>query len=245
MRKLLVLGATSTIVSEALKHFAASGDALFLVARDRAKLLVVRDDLLVRGASQVEVLELDLCDYSRQAWALEQAQAALGDIDHVIIGYGVLGDQPSAEREFEHARQIIDVNFCSVVSWLTRISNLFEESGAGVIAVIGSVAGDRGRAVNYVYGASKGALDIFLSGLRNRLAKKGVAVVTIKPGFVKTPMTAHLEQGALFAEAVVVGEGVFQSIVKKKDLVYLPWFWRYIMLLIKIIPESVFKRLRI
>jgi short-subunit dehydrogenase len=132
-----------------------------------------------------------------------------------------------------------------VISLLTLLANYFEHQKRGCIAVISSVAGDRGRQSNYVYGAAKGAVTIFLQGLRNRLASKGVAVVTIKPGMVDTPMTAHMRKSRLFASAETVGQGIYQAMVKRRDVVYMPGYWRYIMWIIKSIPESRFKNLRI
>jgi decaprenylphospho-beta-D-erythro-pentofuranosid-2-ulose 2-reductase len=137
----------------------------------------------------------------------------------------------------------LKTNFLSVVSLLTLIGNRFEEQRNGCIAVISSVAGDRGRQSNYVYGAAKGALTVFLSGLRNRLVKAGVTVITIKPGFVDSPMTASFRKGFLWASPAVVGRGVYRAIVSRKDVVYLPWYWRYIMMAVVLIPERMFKRL--
>lgn len=245
MRKILVLGASSAIVSEALKYFAEDGDSFFLVGRKLERLEVIEADLLVRGAVQVEVEKMDLADCSKHVELVKKAQSALNGLDGALIGYGILGDQQLAESEFLEVKRIFDVNLVSVVSWLTILADLFEKKGVGTIAVIGSVAGDRGRATNYVYGTSKGALEIFMSGLRNRLSKKGVKVVTIKPGFVNTPMTSHLPKGLLFAEPGDIGRGVHKAFCAGKDVVYLPCFWRLIMFIIRAIPEGIFKRMRI
>ncbi len=134
-------------------------------------------------------------------------------------------------------------NCTSVISLLTILANYFEQQRRGCIAVVSSVAGDRGRKSNYVYGASKGAVSIFLQGLRNRLDKSGVAVVTIKPGIVDTPMTAALKKGLLFANVRGVGQGVYQAMKKRKEVVYLPWYWRPVMFMLRRIPEPVFKKL--
>jgi len=137
----------------------------------------------------------------------------------------------------------LQTNFTTVVSLLTLLANLFERQGRGSIAVISSVAGDRGRQSNYVYGAAKGALTIYLQGLRNRLAKANVHVLTIKPGFVDTPMTRDFKKGLLWVGPDVIARGIVKAIDKRKDVAYLPFFWRYIMFIIKIIPERIFKRL--
>ena len=130
-----------------------------------------------------------------------------------------------------------------MVSFLTPVANYFEKLQKGTIAVGSSVAGDRGRQSNYLYGTAKGAKTIFLQGLRNRLTKSGVQVLTIKPGFVDTPMTAHIEKGPLFVDPEVIAQGIMKAIKNKRDVVYLPFFWRWIMLIIKLIPEKIFKRL--
>jgi short-subunit dehydrogenase len=136
-------------------------------------------------------------------------------------------------------------NCISVISLLTHLANYFEKQRSGCVAVITSVAGDRGRQSNYVYGAAKGAVNIFLQGMRNRLSKVGVTVLTIKPGLVDTPMTAGLPKNFLFADPAVVGTRIFNAIMRGKEIVYVPWFWRWIMLIIRTIPESVFKRMKL
>lgn len=141
------------------------------------------------------------------------------------------------------AVEAIGVNFVSAASLLSHLANLMEKRRGGTIAVISSVAGDRGRQSNYVYGAAKAGLSAFASGLRNRLQKSGVSVVTIKPGFVDTPMTAHVKKGPLFATPEAVARGIVKAIDRRKDVVYVPGFWRPIMWLIRSIPERIFKRL--
>jgi len=156
-----------------------------------------------------------------------------------------LPDQRECERSVAKTLEAFQTNAISTIALLTEIANRFEARGRGVIAVISSVAGDRGRQSNYVYGAAKGAVNIFTQGLRNRLAKKGVAVVTIKPGFVDTPMTAHLPKNALFASPEYVGARIFKAIERREDVVYVPWFWFFIMTLIRHVPERIFKRLNL
>jgi decaprenylphospho-beta-D-erythro-pentofuranosid-2-ulose 2-reductase len=134
-------------------------------------------------------------------------------------------------------------NCTSVISLLTILADYFEQQRRGCIAVISSVAGDRGRQSNYVYGAAKGAVTVFLQGLRNRLHKSGVAVITIKPGTVDTPMTASLKKGLLFASASSVGQGIYAAMKNRKEIVYLPWYWRPIMFIVRSIPEPIFKKL--
>lgn len=245
MRKVLILGATSAIAQGAAREAARRGDALFLVGRNQERLAQVTEDLRVRGASQLDALDADLTDGARHVAIIDAAEAALGGLDGVIIAHGVLTDQPAAERDPQVLRRDFDVNFLSAASLLTHLANRFEAKKAGVLVVVSSVAGDRGRQSNYVYGASKAALTAFLSGLRNRLAKSGVAVVTVKPGFVDTPMTANVPKNALFAKADDVGRVVYRCLEKPRDVVYVPWFWRPLMFAVRTVPERVFKQLKL
>jgi short-subunit dehydrogenase len=244
LSRVVIAGATSAMAREAARSLARKGAELFLVARDRAKLDAVAADLKVQGAKSVHTAVADLASTSAHEQWWPEALAALGEPDAVLIAHGILGDADRARHDAAHTTDILTTNFLSVAAMLAPISTWFEQRGRGVIAVIGSVAGDRGRQSNYVYGASKGGLDIFLQGLRNRLFLAGVDVVTIKPGFVDTPMTAHLPKTALFASAQAVGAGIVQAMERGDDIVYLPFFWRYILLVFKLLPESVFKRLK-
>lgn len=245
MRKVLILGATSAIAQEAAKCFAADGDALFLVARNPDKLDSVADDLRVRGAHQVDSISLDLNEFSRHEEVIKAAQQALTGLDTVLIAHGTLGDQQACEKDFTAAETEYRTNFLSAVSLLTPLANFFEAQRHGTIAVITSVAGERGRKSNYIYGSAKGALALFLQGLRNRLYASGVSVVTIIPGFVDTPMTTEMKKNVLFASPEQVGAKTYQAIVKAKDVVFIPSYWRLIMFIIRMIPERFFKRLNL
>src|SRR5947209_14982975 len=241
--RILIVGATSAIAHEAAKYFACDGADFFLVARNSAKLEAIKNDLKVRGAKQIETYLLDLADLDRHQEMVEAALQPFDGLDMVLIAHGTLGDQKLCEQSVTKALEEFTNNCTSVISLLTILANYFEHQRRGCIAVISSVAGDRGRQSNYVYGAAKGAVSTFLQGLRNRLAKSGVAVVTIKPGTVDTPMTADLKKGLLFAPARTIGRGVYQSMKKGKEVAYLPWYWRPIMFMIRRIPEPVFKKL--
>ena len=245
MSKVLIVGATSAIADETAKLFAHEGADLFLVGRNAEKLGQVASDLEVRGASQVETLVLDANDLDRHQELFDQVIERLGGLDTVLIAHGTLSDQKQAEQDVKVALDELKTNFLSTVSLSTIIANYFEKQKRGTLAVISSVAGDRGRQSNYVYGAAKGGLNVFLAGLRNRLFKSRVTVLTIQPGFVATPMTAHLKQGPLFASAEKVGGDIYKAIQKGRDVLYTPFFWRYIMLIIKNVPEPVFKRLKL
>jgi short-subunit dehydrogenase len=186
---------------------------------------------------------MDLDDTTAHSEMLASAVQRLGRIDLALIAHGVLGDQQAAEADFEVAAAILHTNFISTVSLLTWLGNYLQAQRSGTLAVISSVAGDRGRKSNYVYGASKGALNLFLEGLRNRIDRDGVNVLTIKPGFVATPMTAHLPHNALFASPDQIARGILKAVDSRRDVAYLPWFWRWIMLLVCAIPGRFFKKM--
>lgn len=243
MRRIVALGATSAIVSATLRNFAKDGDALLLVARDKVRTDSVADDLRVRGAKDVYTLNLDLSERSSVQSIIDAAKRHLAEVDLVFIGYGTLTDQKRGEVDLPYALSEMHINFTSVVDHCLSWAAYFEGRKAGQIAVITSVAGERGRQSNYLYGAAKGGLSLFLGGLRNRLARSAVSVTDIRPGFVDTPMTENIKKGPLFASPTSVGETLYKSILCKKDIVYAPWFWRFIMLIIRMIPESIFKRL--
>jgi short-subunit dehydrogenase len=216
-----------------------------LVARNPRKLSTVAQDLVIRGAGAVDTWVLDLDDTAAHEGMLAAAVERMGGIDLALIAHGVLGDQAAAEADFETAAAILHTNFISAVSLCTWLANYFESRGRGTLAVISSVAGDRGRKSNYLYGASKGALNVFLDGLRNRVDREGVQVLTIKPGFVATPMTAHVQQNALFASPDRIAKGILRAVKRRKDVVYLPWDWGGIMLVIRLIPGAVFKKMNL
>ena len=245
MPNILIIGATSAIAQAVARRFAAEGATLFLVARDPEKLSAVAEDLRARGAPRVDTAVLDALDYDQHLAVIQHAVERQGRMDVVLIAHGTLPDQKACQASFEHTRREFETNALSVMSLLTHVANYFEREKRGTIAVIASVAGDRGRQSNYVYGAAKGAVSLFVQGLRNRLAPAGVHVLTIKPGFVDTPMTSEFKKGFLWAQPDRVARDIQRAIEKKKDIAYVPPFWRYIMLVIGAIPEFVFKRLRL
>jgi short-subunit dehydrogenase len=243
MRRIFIFGATSALAEATARRFAFSGTSFFLTARDRNKLEALADDLRVRGAAKVAAA--DALDFDRHQALVNTAFEALGGLDTVLIAHGTLPDQESCEQSFEATRRAFEINALGVISLLTHVANRFEAQGFGTIAVLSSVAGDRGRQSNYVYGAAKGAVSVFMQGLRNRLHRRGVHVLTIKPGWVDTPMTAAFPKGILWASPQQIASGIYTAIENKKDVVYLPWFWSPIMRVIRTLPESIFKRLRL
>ncbi len=243
MRKILIVGATSAMAEACARQWAQRGDHLFLAARGAAQLQSVQDDLQARGAAKVASKVFDATAFDQHAALFADATQALGGLDTVLIAHGTLTDQPRAQQDVAYALQEVATNGTSVIALMTLAGEQFEKQGHGAIAVISSVAGDRGRQSNYVYGSAKALVSAFASGLRQRLAKKGVSVVTIKPGFVDTPMTAHLKKGALWAKPDQVARDITQAIDKGRSIVYTPGFWRFIMLIIKHIPEAIFVKI--
>jgi len=244
-RKILVLGATSGIAEATCRIWAAQGASLFLVARNAEKLAAVAADLRTRGARFVDSAVADLDDTERHPELLEHAVHALGGMDIAYLAHGILGDQTKAEQDFNHSAQILHTNLIAPVSLLTWLSNYCVERHAGVLAVISSVAGERGRKSNYAYGASKAGLTAFLGGLRNRVDREGVTVLTIKPGPVKTAMTGAMKGSEKFAEVNAVAKSIVGAIEKRQDNLYVPFQWQPIMFVIRHIPERIFKKLNL
>ena len=242
--RLAIFGGTSVIAWETAKCFAEDHSDIVLVGRDATRLDAVKSDLLVRGAQRVETVVADLADLSAHEAIVDQVMETVGGIDAVLIAHGTLGDQQRSESDVKVMLQEMTTNALSYMSLLTLLGNAFEARRFGCIAVISSVAGDRGRASNYVYGSAKAAVSAFTSGLRARLSKAGVKVVTIKPGFVDTPMTSHLKKGPLVAPPEKVGRRIYTAMLKGEDSVYTPWFWGPIMQVVRALPEPVFKRLK-
>ncbi len=243
--RVLIVGATSAIATEVARLFAREGSSLFLMGRSREKLDTQTGDLAVRGATRVESATLDFTEIERQQAAIKAAFEAFDGFDMVLVAYGTLGDQQASEQSVELALRELTTNATSVIAALTVIGNLLERQGSGTLAVLSSVAGDRGRPSNYVYGSAKAAVSTFLQGLRARLSQAGVQVLTVKPGMVDTPMTAHMKKGPLFASPERVGRDIYHAMLKGRDVVYTPFYWRYVMLVIRLIPEPVFKRLKL
>jgi len=242
----LIVGATSGIAEAAARCYAERGARLFLAARNPTKLAAVAADLRARGAAAADVFIVEADDSTQLAAMQDAAWASLGSVQVALVAYGSLPDQARAETDMDYMTQQFRLNAESILICLAGLARRFEEQGAGVIAVIGSVAGDRGRPSNYLYGAAKAAVHAFTSGLRARLARRGVHVMTIKPGFVATQMTAHLRlPPALTADPATVATRIQQAIDRKIDVVYVPGFWRLIMCVIRLLPEPIFKRIKL
>jgi decaprenylphospho-beta-D-erythro-pentofuranosid-2-ulose 2-reductase len=245
MKRILIMGATSAIAEATARRFASRGDSLFLVGRNMQRLQSVADDLMVRGAHSAYAYVLDAGDIERYPAMIESAAKQMGGIDAALIAHGTLSDQSTCQSSIELLLQEFTTNALSYIALCTQLANRFEAQRQGVIAVISSVAGDRGRQSNYVYGAAKAAVTTFTSGLRQRLYSKGVRVVTIKPGFVDTPMTAAFKKGVLWASPEAVATSIVRAIDRGTPVLYTPGFWRPIMWIIRAIPEHVFRRLKL
>jgi len=216
-----------------------------LAGRDADALDRIARDAWVRSGRPAAVETFDARDPAGHEAFLDACFARAGGLDGVVVCHGVLVEQARAERDPAAALAMLEVNVAGTLSLLEGVARRLEAAGAGWLAALSSVAGDRGRQSNYVYGAAKGALSLYLQGLRNRLHASKVRVITIKPGFVDTAMTYGLPGMFLVASPQYIGERIVAALGRSSDVVYLPWFWRYIMLLIRLIPEPVFKRMKL
>lgn len=239
-QRILLAGATSAIAQELARAYARRGARLFLLGRDPAKLQGLCAEL---GPAVAGSRAADLADLAAADALVGEAWSALGGFDVACIAHGLLGDQLASERDVQQAELIVRTNFLSPVALLIAISSRLEASGAGSICVLSSVAGDRGRPRNYTYGSAKGALSLYLQGLRTRLYPKGIRVHTIKLGPVDTPMTATHRKHLLFARADKVANSIVRVIDRGGAVAYVPWFWRAIMAVVRALPEFVIQRL--
>lgn len=243
MSYVLILGAKSDIAQATAREYAKHGYDLYLAARNVEELAGFANDVALRSQRVVKTFNLDILDYqSHQAFYEQLADKPLG----VISAIGYLGDQEQAQSDFAEAKLIMETNYTGVVSLLNIISNDFAARGSGFIVGISSVAGDRGRRSNYIYGSAKAAFTAYLSGLRGRLCQAGVRVLTVKPGFVATKMTAGMNLPKLLtAQPAKVAEDIYRAQQKNRDVLYTRGLWRWVMVVVKLIPEWQFKRINI
>jgi short-subunit dehydrogenase len=241
----LILGATSAIARHVAASFAARGHALFLAGRNLAEAERLAADLRLRHHVETAAGRFDAEDYEGHRDFVKDVVRRMGDLEGVVVAFGYLGEQEEAERDYEETFRVIDRNFTAAVSVLNHCAEFFETRRAGFIIAISSVAGDVGRRSNYLYGAAKGGLNVYLQGLRARLFRAGVRVLTVKPGFVDTPMTFGRPKLFLVASPAEVGEKIVRALRRGSDVAYVPWFWRFVMLALKLTPEFVRKRLQL
>lgn len=244
MSKVLVIGATSAIAEQFARLEAARGNTLFLVGRNPGRLEAIAADLRIRGGIEVSTAVLDVGDLEAHAEVIARAWARMGGIDTALIAHGTLPDQRASQDDIALAVREFSVNATSTIALMGALARRMEAQGSGTLAVISSVAGDRGRASNYLYGGAKAAVTAFASGLRQRLHGT-VNVLTIKPGFVDTPMTRDFRKGALWAKPERIAKGIVEAIDSGRGVVYLPGFWWAIMRAITHIPEFAFRRIKL
>jgi len=241
----LIVGATSRIARCLAAELSLEHYAVHLAARNLEELERIAADLSLRSHSRVSTSRFEAADYGSHAEFLSSVVNESGELDTVAVVVGELLDQKEAERSFDIAYRMIQSNYLGVVSLLTQVAARMEAEGRGTIVVVSSVAGDRGRQSNYVYGSAKAGLTVFLEGLRNRLCKSGVHVLTVKPGYVDTKMTFGKPGRFLVARPEDVARSIMTSIKNTDDVLYVPWFWFWIMLIVRLIPEPIFKRLKL
>ena len=238
-----IFGATSAIAQAVARIYAAEGARLFLAGRNEAHLQAIAEDLRVRGAPSVHVGIADFRDVDACASVCDAASRALGSVDVALVAHGTLPDQAACERDDAALREALAVNFTSYACLLAKLANAMEAQRHGSLVAIGSAAGDRGKRRNYVYGAAKAGIAVFQEGLMGRLARAGVRVTLVKPGFVDTPMTAAFAKGPLWTSPDRAGRVIVRAIRNGRTTVYVPWFWRWIMAVLRIVPQRLFARL--
>ena len=244
MNRYLICGATSAVAGKFIERVIQKGHKVVLVGRNEQKINALTNHYnTIKPSSVIDTFLLDFNKTSEhQALANKMETWKITDI---LCSWGILGDDKIAQVNSNHAVEIVNSNFTSYVSLLATITPYFEKQNNGSITVITSVAGDRGRQSNYTYGSAKGALSIYLDGMRHRFASTGVNIIDIKPGFIDTPMTSELKKGALWAKPEKIATDIERAIIHSKPKIYTPFFWRYIMYVIKNIPYFIFKKLKI
>ncbi|TAG47860.1 MAG: SDR family NAD(P)-dependent oxidoreductase [Betaproteobacteria bacterium] len=238
---IVIVGATSAVAQSAIRIWAAGQHSFVLYGRNASELEKIAADARVRGAIEVTVHAGDIA-------SVTYAQTAVANLSttHIaLIAHGSLTLSDRADTDTDYMASEINVNFTSAAAWAQLLANHMATHGGGSVAVISSVAGDRGRYSNHAYGAAKAGLSAYCSGLRARMWRRGVHVLTVKPGFIDTPMMAHVtKKGVLWATPEAIAQGIIRGIERKRNVVYLPKFWALILLAVKHVPESIFKRLK-
>lgn len=245
MKNILIIGANSAIAEHYARLESTRGSRMALVGRSDRKLDSLRQDLTVRGCGACIEILMDVNDFDSHGTTFESAVGFLGQIDVILIAHGDLPQHETCIADPRLLRKALDTNGVSTILLMNQSAALLEQQGHGTLVVISSVAGDRGRASNYVYGSAKAAVTSFASGLRQSLSGKGINVLTVKPGFVDTPMTAGFKKGILWAKPERIAKGIQRGIARGQSVAYLPGFWRLIMTVINLIPEFIFRRIRL
>lgn len=242
----LIIGATSAIATAVARACALRGDRLYLMARSTPRLDASAADLRVRGAAEVHTAPFDAQDMGAIDAQIATAFETLGKVDLALVAHGTLPSQSQCEDDTQALLEAIQINGTATVALLNRIASHLASQGSGTLAAITSVAGDRGRKSNHAYGAAKAMVSVFLQGLRNRLFASGVQVLDVRPGFVDTPMTAGFDKsGPLWAQPSTIAADLLRAVDRGSHTLYTPWFWAWIMRIIRGIPEFLFKRLNL
>lgn len=242
----VILGATSAIARAIAHEYARDGYRIVLAARNDRHNDRLASDVEVRFGVETTAVHFDAEDFESHQQVFEtMIEAAQGRLAGVVLCFGFMDTQARAQEDAATARRTIDVNLTAAISMLERFADVMAKEKRGFIAVLSSVAGDRGRQSNYIYGAAKAGLTTYLQGLRNRLHPSGVSVTTIKPGFVDTKMTFGLPGLFLVASPEHAAKAIVAAIRKRKNVTYVPFFWRYIMAIIRTIPEWQFKKMKL
>ena len=244
-QRILVFGASSAICHEVLKLYAVEGSSFYLVARNADKLAAIGDDLIVRGGTIGGTACYDFGDWEQHEKTVSEGRVCLGEIDLAIVAHGSLPDQGECEVSGAAVKACMDDNFTSAAVIIQACAQHLSLQGRGTLAVLSSVAGDRGRKSNYTYGAAKAGIDALLQGLQGRFSGSGVKVVNIKPGMVKSPMTAQMKHGALWSEPEAIAPRIHKAITRGRAVCYVPGYWRLIMLIIRGLPTGILARLPI
>ena len=244
-KKFLIFSATSEIANQTIKKLAKDGTEFYLTGRNEDDLKNIKGDLEARGAKVVATQKLDVLDLEQSKQTVKDAFNKLGEVDCVLVAQGMLPAQADIEENTDYAVEVWNVNTTSVIAISIEVCRMFREQGYGSLAVISSVAADRGRKVNYLYGGSEAAVSTFLEGLRMRMHSEGVNIIDIKPGPVNTRMTKNMGKMPLLAKPDKVASDIVSGILKGKKVVYTPSYWSVIMKIIQFIPEAVYRRLPI
>lgn len=243
LNKFFIISATSEIAKQTIKKLAKDNTQFYLTGRNEEELNAVIEDTKARGAEVVGSSILDVSNLDDCLAVVEKAFSTLVDVDCVLMAQGILPEQNEMEDDIQKAINVWNVNSTSMIAISLAVADKFRKQKKGSLAVITSVAADRGRKVNYLYGGSKAGVSTFLEGLRMRMQPLDIQILDIKPGPVKTPMTTHLGKMPLMAKPEKVAEDIVNALIKNKKVVYTPAYWRPIMGTLKLIPETIFQKL--
>ena len=242
---ILIIGATSAIARSISRLYAVENATIFLLARDEERLREATVDLKLRGANAVKALVYDAENTDDHSAVINSAMEFLGSIDVALICHGKLPNQEECQADYVKTKAVITVNGLSVISLCIEIVEKLRERKKGTLAVITSVAGERGRQPNFLYGSAKSMVSTYLQGLRGSVLNDNIHIVDIRPGLVDSPMTARLKKGLLWSSPESIAPSIVKGIGKKKHIIYAPFYWRLIMLVVHMIPEIIFKRIKI